>query len=198
MAQDGSFAMKLNGNAGGGVASVAQTFPVAEGDEVSLSGFLLTESSMPSGAFGLYKIVFRDIDGNLLEPGSITMGQPSGDPNFPGIESQPFVDENSTPNSWIESTAAGTAPAGAVEVGFEALNVDFGDGENPIWIDNVTASVPTEDCILGDLNGDGVVNLLDVAGFVEAITTGEFVCEADINEDGAVNLVDVGPFIDLL
>ena len=52
--------------------------------------------------------------------------------------------------------------------------------------------------ILGDVNGDGVVNLLDVAPFVDAISTGTFVPEADINQDGVVNLLDVNPFIDLL
>ena len=52
--------------------------------------------------------------------------------------------------------------------------------------------------ILGDVNGDGVVNLLDVTPFVEAITTGNFVAEADINGDGVVNLLDVDPFVDLL
>ncbi len=42
------------------------------------------------------------------------------------------------------------------------------------------------------------VNLLDVAPFIEAISTGTFVCEAEINEDGVVNLLDEGPFVVLL
>ncbi len=53
-------------------------------------------------------------------------------------------------------------------------------------------------CVSGDLNGDNVVNLLDVAPFVEAITTGQFTCEGDMNGDSAVNLLDVAPFVDLL
>ena len=52
--------------------------------------------------------------------------------------------------------------------------------------------------LLGDVNGDGVVNLLDVAPFVEVLADGTFVPEADINQDGAVNLLDVGPFIQIL
>ncbi len=52
--------------------------------------------------------------------------------------------------------------------------------------------------ILGDVNGDGVVNLLDVAPFVNAVTTGTFIPEADINGDGVVNLLDIAPFVDLL
>ena len=51
---------------------------------------------------------------------------------------------------------------------------------------------------LGDINGDGSVNLLDVQPFIDLILSGEFQVEADINQDGDVNLLDVGPFVDLL
>ena len=56
----------------------------------------------------------------------------------------------------------------------------------------------TSDSLLGDVNLDGVVNLLDVAPFVDLLTGGEFQFEADINQDGAVNLLDVGPFVELI
>ena len=51
--------------------------------------------------------------------------------------------------------------------------------------------------MIGDVNMDGIIDLLDVAPFVGAITSG-FVCEADINEDGVVDLLDVGPFVGIL
>ncbi len=51
---------------------------------------------------------------------------------------------------------------------------------------------------LGDVNLDGVVNLLDVAPFVELLSSGDFQAEADINQDGVVDLLDVQPFVDLL
>ena len=51
---------------------------------------------------------------------------------------------------------------------------------------------------LGDVNQDGVVNLLDVGPFVDLLSSGEFQVEADINRDGAVNLLDVALFVDLL
>ncbi len=50
---------------------------------------------------------------------------------------------------------------------------------------------------IGDVNGDGNIDILDVAPFVAAIT-GDFVCEADINEDGVVDILDVAPFVALL
>ena len=50
----------------------------------------------------------------------------------------------------------------------------------------------------GDVNGDGLVNLLDVPPFVELLSSTQYQVEADINRDGIVNLLDVGPFIELL
>jgi len=52
--------------------------------------------------------------------------------------------------------------------------------------------------VLGDVNGDGEVNLLDVAPFVDAVTDGTYVAAADINQDGSVDLLDVAPFVNLL
>ena len=52
--------------------------------------------------------------------------------------------------------------------------------------------------VLGDLNGDGAVNLLDVQPFVDALTGSNPNDAADINQDGVVNLLDVEPFVDLL
>ena len=56
----------------------------------------------------------------------------------------------------------------------------------------------SKEVLLGDVNQDGVVNLLDVVPFVDLLAGGGFQDEADINQDGAVNLLDVGPFIDVL
>ena len=51
--------------------------------------------------------------------------------------------------------------------------------------------------LLGDVNQDGSVDLLDVSPFVDLLTIGGFLAEADINQDGVVNLLDVQPFVDL-
>ena len=60
------------------------------------------------------------------------------------------------------------------------------------------AAAQDDSVLSGDVNLDGVVNLLDVAPFVDRISTGTFQAEADINQDGVVNLLDVTPFVDLL
>ena len=51
---------------------------------------------------------------------------------------------------------------------------------------------------LGDINGDGNVNQIDVEPFVALLVAGRFQTAADINCDGAVDLLDVGAFVDLL
>ncbi len=49
--------------------------------------------------------------------------------------------------------------------------------------------------LLGDLNGDGEVNGLDVDPFVDVLLNGPFHAAADMNEDGDVNGLDVDPFV---
>ena len=65
------------------------------------------------------------------------------------------------------------------------------------YIDNVRL-VPVDDVLLGDVNMDGVVDLLDVTPFVELLTAGGYLPEADINQDGVLDLLDVTPFVELL
>ena len=52
--------------------------------------------------------------------------------------------------------------------------------------------------LIGDVNRDGNVDLLDVAPFVELLTNGDFQAEADINQDGVIDLLDAAPFVNLL
>ena len=52
--------------------------------------------------------------------------------------------------------------------------------------------------LIGDVNCDGSLDLLDVAPFIDALNGGVFVEKADINQDGVLNLLDVSPFIELL
>ena len=54
------------------------------------------------------------------------------------------------------------------------------------------------EAVLGDINGDGSLNLLDVGPFVDQVSGGTFLANADINGDGQIDLLDVVPFIDLL
>lgn len=52
--------------------------------------------------------------------------------------------------------------------------------------------------LLGDVNRDNTVDLLDVQPFVQRLSSGEFQIEADVNQDGVVDLLDISPFVDIL
>ena len=83
----------------------------------------------------------------------------------------------------VRFTASDTGNPSIVEAGVDG--VDF-------------SVVECVDFLLGDVNLDGVINLLDVAPFIELLNSGGYQGEADINQDGVVNLLDVALFIDLL
>ena len=55
-----------------------------------------------------------------------------------------------------------------------------------------------EPFVLGDIDCNGVVNLIDVDPFVDLVVIGTFEEKADINGDGMVNLLDVSGFVDIL
>ena len=88
--------------------------------------------------------------------------------------------------------------------GYDFVFVGFRSRGNRdgVRIDNISivgSANEGSDCVaLGDVNGDGVVNLLDVQPFVNAISNGTFLPAADTNLDGVVNLLDVEGFIELL
>ena len=56
----------------------------------------------------------------------------------------------------------------------------------------------TDFTVRGDLNRDGIVNLLDVRPMVDIIDSDGFQFEADTNMDGTIDVNDVEPFIELL
>lgn len=98
-------------------------------------------------------------------------------------------------NVALEFTVADDLEGFFFQYGFNTQASNF--EPSGVYYDNISFGPPA-DCLPGDLNGSGDVELLDVAPFVAAITSGEFSCEADVNEDGIVDLLDVNPFILLL
>jgi hypothetical protein len=67
-----------------------------------------------------------------------------------------------------------------------------GDGND------VTLTAMDKGVLIGDVNLDGVVDLLDVDPFVALLANGGYLAEADIDQDGDVDLLDVDPFVALL
>ncbi|MEM9411792.1 MAG: dockerin type I domain-containing protein [Planctomycetota bacterium] len=163
--------------------------------------------------------------GSALSVGGATdMGYDSGD----AVTVTMLFTREATANTWtletmIDNTTDGTCFSGMTaptddpgtrspETAWEWL--DLGD---PAYVgfrglDNsggvmislasilIEKNVPGDDpmVLLGDVNGDGVISLLDVGPFVALITDNTFQVEADVNMDGVVNLLDVQPFVELL
>ena len=88
----------------------------------------------------------------------------------------------------------------AVASNFMKLRFGYIEADNDWWfaIDNILIEADPADCIAGDVNQDGVITLLDVAPFVDVLSSGQFQCEADTNLDGVISLLDVAPFVQLL
>ena len=76
-----------------------------------------------------------------------------------------------------------------------SFQIDTGEGTGPSS-DVVLSNY--EGILLGDLNGDGVVDLLDIPLFQEALVSFDYIVAADMNEDGFVNLSDIAGFIEAL
>ena len=86
--------------------------------------------------------------------------------------------------------------------GYSAYRVIFPTmraAADSMQIAEMTFTGKVDDILVGDVNCDGNIDLLDVPPFVD-ILTGVLPStpKADINGDGAVDLLDVGPFVDLL
>ena len=101
---------------------------------------------------------------------------------------QSEIDSLSFPSGMLHN---GDEKSGFNNLGQVSFNLSLVDNREAI-------AVWTPPVILGDLNRDCVVSLLDIGLFVALIQDGEFDPAGDINGDGIVSLLDVGPFVDLL
>ena len=52
--------------------------------------------------------------------------------------------------------------------------------------------------LIGDVNCDGAIDLLDIQPFLDTITNSTFNPKADLNGDNVVDLLDVEPFVDAI
>lgn len=132
--------------------------------------------------------------------GDVTLvGQPDvGDSNFAqGMDFDP------TTNILYQAvyTGGGTGSYGSWDLGTGTFTEILA---LPGFVDPIGTGYELEIAItgstvlLGDINCDGEVNLLDVAPFVDLITSGGFSPKADFDGDGEVTLLDVAPFVTAL
>ena len=95
---------------------------------------------------------------------------------------------------YYQHTSTFTATAESMLLTFAQLGLDP-TADETILLDNVSIRRAAGGPLLGDVNGDGVVNGLDVDPFVDVLLNGPYRAEADMNEDDEVNGLDVDPFV---
>ena len=54
------------------------------------------------------------------------------------------------------------------------------------------------DVIEGDLNGDGILNILDLVSLVNLILSNDYTDIGDLNEDGLLNVLDIVLIVNLI
>ena len=120
--------------------------------------------------------------------------------NFPiDINNDPEITDLREPAfyHWNAGSTNNGFRTGLNDAGQFAFTMQFSKSGTNVGLGVFVASLDL-DILLGDVNEDGAINLLDVAPFIELLSSGDFQAEADINEDGAVDLLDVPLFVDLL
>ena len=69
-------------------------------------------------------------------------------------------------------------------------------GALSVWAEYIYE--PEVDEIIGDINADGDVNILDVVLLANAVLTGNYLSEGDINGDGMNNVLDIVGMINII
>ena len=80
--------------------------------------------------------------------------------------------------------------------------------ENPIVSDPLGNPYPTEtggcesidlnSSILGDLNTDGIINILDVVSLVNIVLSNEYISSGDLNNDGVIDILDIVALVNIV
>ena len=95
-----------------------------------------------------------------------------------------------------ELTFTAVPSQSAIRIGLDRDEDGFFDRDEMDACSNPADPLSTPNNVLvGDVNQDGFVNLLDVDPFIQVLADGIYLASADINCDGFVNLLDVEPFV---
>lgn len=80
-------------------------------------------------------------------------------------------------------------------------DVDLVPLDPEIWVQTqsnpVTINV-VQNPNLGDINGDGAVDQLDVGPFIDGLLAGVYIFDGDVNKDLRFDLSDIAPFVELI
>ena len=57
---------------------------------------------------------------------------------------------------------------------------------------------PGDFTVIGDINSDGLINILDVVQVVNLILANEYDDNGDLNEDGIINILDIVQLVNII
>jgi hypothetical protein len=83
----------------------------------------------------------------------------------------------------------------------DCIGEDLGCGCNEVTYtcDDGTVVCDEADCIaLGDVSGDGAINVLDIVQTVDLILSGTYNAAADMDEDGVITVLDIVQLVDVV
>ena len=98
-----------------------------------------------------------------------------------------------TGSAFVGFRSAGKVGWFRIDLGGFITPINYVDGK--YGTDGEALIVGASDILLGDVNCDGQVDLLDVQPFVDLLVDGEYSVKADMNQDGLLDLLDVDEFI---
>lgn len=192
---------------GGGV--VSSTLNLYSADSVPRYDFLVSnlDVSKPFTSLVIQIGITGNADGSMLMPLDFAL-EVEQDGEFVGLMPDNFEDLGSRATIagafevyyyWVEWNGLPASDSFSLSlqstsnnVSFTAARISYFNSAEPL---DVTFG---DSVLLGDVNCDGMINLLDVAPFVDSVSTGTFNAKADMNSDGAVDLLDVQPFVTVL
>lgn len=87
-------------------------------------------------------------------------------------------------------------PNDATQVETEAFATSATTARINAWVLDPTVMPATT--VVGDVNGDGEVNIADINAIIDFILSNGFSSAADVNGDGEVNIADVNAVIDII
>ena len=107
------------------------------------------------------------------------------------------ADDPDSQISWYYSNNATFTYTTSSDLGTNWETPSVGNcGALSVWAEYIYE--PEVDEIIGDINADGDVNILDVVLLANAVLTGNYLSEGDINGDGMTNVLDIVGMVNII
>ena len=107
------------------------------------------------------------------------------------------ADDPDSQISWYYSNNATFTYTTSSDLGVNWETPSVGNcGALSVWAEYIYE--PEVDEMIGDINADGAVNILDVVLLANAVLTGNYLSEGDINGDGMNNVLDIVGMVNII